>query len=50
MTTKKQYIIPYTTTVEFHSGFVCQVTSVRGGLGFGGKETASIRCNSKHHV
>jgi hypothetical protein len=37
MTTKKQYTTPSTTMVEFHSGFVCQVTSVRGGLGFGGK-------------
>lgn len=37
MTTKKQYIIPYTTTVEFRSESVCLITSVRGGLGFGGK-------------
>lgn len=37
MTTKKQYITPSTTMVEFHSESVCLVTSVRGGLGFGGK-------------
>ena len=43
MTTKKQYTTPSTTMVEFHSGFVCQVTSVNGGtLGFGGEGGGAI--------
>ncbi len=43
MTTKKQYIIPYTTTVEFRSESVCLITSVKGGtLGFGGEGGGTI--------
>ena len=42
MTTKKQYIIPYTTTVEFRSESVCLITSVRGGLGWGGESGGAI--------
>lgn len=37
MTTKKQYIVPNTTSTTIQSSFICLVSSIRGGLGFGGK-------------
>ncbi|MBQ4395537.1 MAG: hypothetical protein II825_09635 [Paludibacteraceae bacterium] len=37
MKTKKQYIVPSTTSVEFRSESICLITSVRGGLGWGGE-------------
>lgn len=39
---KKQYIIPSTASVAlFADSFVCQLTSVHGGLKYGGGESGS---------
>ena len=37
-TMKRHYIIPSTESVAIQSGFVCQVASVKGILGFDGEK------------